>query len=330
MAEVQELRDLVEKLQSELVSLKDSQDGEQFAKQYVGYKQERKVKKFNGKAVNDTSFYEKVEEFIAETNAIFETRKMTTPEKVEFILTHLEGPAREEIRLYPKTDQNDPKKLLDILKKEFGEKHSLPELFKIFYNRKQKDEESLREYSHALSSLFERIIQKSPSPSDRPSDITVRDQFVNNVKDHLLRKELKKLVRSNPLVSFLDVREEALKWSEEEVTAKSVTNRREASTRPRSDNDVACKVVSASGTSELKEIQGALSRQQKLIEDLVKTVKTLEGKNKAPKEWKCYSCNEPGHIARNCPVKKSRSQNPPQTGEGDKSSGPSNRDPPQH
>uniref|UniRef100_A0A6P8J6M8 Uncharacterized protein LOC116306938 n=1 Tax=Actinia tenebrosa TaxID=6105 RepID=A0A6P8J6M8_ACTTE len=341
MAEVQELKSLVEKLQTELGNLSKNKDEEQVTKQFVVYKQERRLKKFSGKSYNDGNYYQKVEEFLSEVNAIFEARKMTAGEQVEFIVSHLDGPAREEIRLHPREDQNNPKKLTEILKKEFGEKHSLPELFKMFYNRKQKDQESLREYSHALAALFERIRQKSPA--DSLTDATLRDQFVDNVKDSLLRKELKKLIRGNSHISFLEIREEALKWSEEEVTqtASRQCKVQELRTNLYSDNDVkSCEVISASG-SGFKELKETISRQQKMIEDLVKTVQTLKEQKRTPfrawdkrkpfKNIECFNCRELGHIAKNCPNKsqeQERSSKPQQ--EQNKSSGSSNTSPPQH
>ena len=61
-----------------------------------------------------------------------------------FITSHLEGPAKEEIRLYPSKDRNNPQRLLEILQEAFGEKRSLPQLLKAFYDRRQKEGESLR------------------------------------------------------------------------------------------------------------------------------------------------------------------------------------------
>ena len=47
-------------------------------------------------------------------------------------------------------------------------------------------------------------------------DLTLRDQFANSVRDRILWKELRKFIREHPSITFLDVREEALRWSEEE------------------------------------------------------------------------------------------------------------------
>ncbi|CAG2200365.1 unnamed protein product [Mytilus edulis] len=47
-------------------------------------------------------------------------------------------------------------------------------------------------------------------------DKTLCDQFLKNVQDSVLRKHLKQIVRAQPHKPFLDLREEAIMWSEEE------------------------------------------------------------------------------------------------------------------
>ena len=42
-----------------------------------------------------------------------------------------------------------------------------------------------------------------------------RDQFVKDLRDVSLRRELKSLVRQRPLISFLELRREAIRWVEE-------------------------------------------------------------------------------------------------------------------
>ena len=47
-------------------------------------------------------------------------------------------------------------------------------------------------------------------------DLTLRDQFANNVWDPVLQKELRKFIREHPSITLLDIREKVLRWSEEE------------------------------------------------------------------------------------------------------------------
>lgn len=45
--------------------------------------------------------------------------------------------------------------------------------------------------------------------------VVLRDQFCENVQDHTLRRELKRLVRQDSSLNLLDLRKEAMRWVEE-------------------------------------------------------------------------------------------------------------------
>ena len=85
-------------------------------------------------------------------------RDMSRGEKLDFITSHLEGAAREEVRLFPKEDRENPDHILDILLEAFGEKRSLTQLLKLFYERRQRDGESVRVYSHSFRELLNRAL----------------------------------------------------------------------------------------------------------------------------------------------------------------------------
>ena len=57
---------------------------------------ERKIRPFNG------SDGESLDEFLDEVEEVISARNMLDQEAVEFMLTHLEGQAKEEVKLYPK------------------------------------------------------------------------------------------------------------------------------------------------------------------------------------------------------------------------------------
>lgn len=69
----------------------------------------------------------------------------------------------------------------------------------------------MREYSHALMSLIEAVKRRDPQCFSNP-DSVLRDQFIEHVRDNMLRRELKRRVRMDPSVSFLAIRTEAIQW----------------------------------------------------------------------------------------------------------------------
>ncbi|KAK3727597.1 hypothetical protein QZH41_005921 [Actinostola sp. cb2023] len=169
-------------------------------RQFVVVPRERKIKTFSGRP-KDGSSEQTIEEFIEEVKTIIGARDMSKAEQLDFITSHLEGAAKEELKVYPEEDRRDPKKVFEILGDAFGEKRSKPQLLKAFYDRRQKDGESLREFSHALSELWTRVVKKDTKCS-ADSDTMLRDQFADNVRDALLRKELKRSIKCDLVFLF--------------------------------------------------------------------------------------------------------------------------------
>lgn len=78
-----------------------------------------------------------VEDFIQELEATLEAREMTCAKKVVvFIMSHLEGSAKEEVRMYTKKERSYLHFLLEVLAQAFEEKRSSFQLLKLFYERK--------------------------------------------------------------------------------------------------------------------------------------------------------------------------------------------------
>ena len=181
-------------------------------KQLVVIPNEQKLRKFSGRhGDNELS----IEDFIDNAKSAITSRGLPLPEQANFVLSYLEGPAKEEMKLYPKSDLTNSDKIFDLLQESFGEKRSVPQLLKAFYDRRQREGETLPAFSHALRELQAKIEKKSVTKSSG-QDAALRDHFAENVRDPLLRKELKKFIRTHPEISFLDTREEASRWPEED------------------------------------------------------------------------------------------------------------------
>ena len=110
---------------------------------------------------------------------------MTSAERVEFIMSHLEGPAKEEVQMYSKKDRSNPDFLLDVLTQPFGEKRSSSKFLKLFYKQRQKESEKLQAYSYSLHELLKNATKTDPKTVPDPEK-TLRDQFADNVRDPFL------------------------------------------------------------------------------------------------------------------------------------------------
>lgn len=155
---------------------------------------ERKCAVFTGGS--STAFYE----WLDEIDATLIYRSYTGVEKAAYIYEHLGGEARQEIKYRPKLERSDPKRVLETLKEIYGQPQSLTKLQKQFFDRRQRDGESMREYSHALMAILEEINHCEVREA-WCGDFALRDQFAENVCDVSLRRELKKTIRQQPTIS---------------------------------------------------------------------------------------------------------------------------------
>ena len=139
------------------------------------------------------------------------SRGIPLQEQANFIFPYLERPAKEEIKLYPQSSLKEPEEIFNLLQESFSEKRSEPQLLEAFYDHRQREGETLRSYYRALRDMQAKILKKQPKMSE--SNSALRDHFLENVRDSLLIKYLRKFVRDHPSVSLLDVREEAIGWA---------------------------------------------------------------------------------------------------------------------
>ncbi|XP_043108814.1 uncharacterized protein LOC122354622 [Puntigrus tetrazona] len=213
-----------------------------------------------------------------------------------------------EIKLQSSAIRENPEAVFEVLKDLYGGRRTFVQLQQRFYERKQKEGESLTEFSHALMSLMDAILNGNPG-SVPNSDKVLRDQFVEYVQDVMLKRELKRFVREKPSSTLLEVRREALRWVEEgnkETTALysqswcNATHGRVIDMEPK---------VRFQDSTDLKEVKEMLKQQQVQINDLTQRFDSFMSQRNDPpvvpstrqnSSRRCLRCNRVGHIARYC------------------------------
>lgn len=267
---------------------------------------ERRCPKFSGSA---TAGSLSVEEWIEEAKSCIRATHMSNFDKALFLFDHLEGEARNEVKYRPTATRENPESIIEVLREVYGCAKSYVYWQQRFFNRKQKDNESLFEFSHALMEMLDKVKQSNEGPIRNP-DVVLRDQFCENVSDPMLRRELKRLVRADSGLTLLAVRKEAIRWVQE---GQSNRDRSYRAPGVSSEAQVVSQCVTAPQSSEFAELKDLVLKQQAQLDMLVRQLGHLSGRSQAPPpprggQYKrapdgqpiCLRCDQPGHIARYC------------------------------
>ena len=248
---------------------------------------QRKLDKFSGRS---GEAYANVYEFCDEIHRILKSRPTPPEEQVDFVIGHLEGPAKEEVRYRSAKEKSTPFKVLEILRESFGERATTSELMADFYQTGQAPSQTLQDFSHQLMKKLDKVMRVDDSfISDK--DKLLRNQFSENVADTWLKRELKKIIRGHPLVTFSDIREESLVLAQD----------RDEDNQPiRKKKEVP--IYSETASNDLSKLVGELRKEMAEMRIEMKEIRN-ERATPAPKtERTCYLCKEKGHIKRNCPL----------------------------
>lgn len=255
-----------------------------------------------------------ITEWVEEIQACMRARHLSMVDQAFFIFDHLGGEAREEIKYRTSAERSNPASVLAILKELYGCARSYVTLQQAFFSRKQQEGETLLEFSLALMALMEQVKQRAPDGLLN-SEVLLRDQFVEHVLDSALRRELKQFVRRQPTATLLEVRGEGMRWEREGFPGGARERSHslpsmyglqygvQGSSRP-------ALPVSPHG-SELGELKELLKRQQEQLNQLTRTVASMQTSMPPARPQRngpviCLRCRQPGHFARDCEGERAR------------------------
>lgn len=311
----------IKKLQDQIKNLEAK--GSQVPVVYL--KSDRKFPKFGGRPVKDGD--PDVYEWISDMREHIQSTK-SKDEFVDFIMDHLTGSAKSEVKLRPLQERQTGKQILEILETVFEIKETTTQLLQKFYQRDQRQDETLEKYSLVLTEMAQKINRKEKK--DQVNDIKLTERFIDGIGDQSTRQELRKVVLDSGNIPFFEFRMKMLRWIED---------------NPNVDASIKKTMCSPTQSTELDELKTLVKKQQEMLEWQQEQIDRLtkksderlnrqsyyqqergrsrqrfgprfnrgrngrQGSFTSNRGRQCYNCGGLGHMSVNCP-----SENTPPTG----------------
>ena len=121
------------------------------------------------------------------------------------MIFHLEGPAREDVRYAPSDEKDCIDKIFTLLMSTFGDTRSNAQLKRELYDWVQGRRESVRKFFRVLLEISEGLTDKA----ERKDNMLIA-VFCENLLEPQIKREIKRLVRTDPKISFGALRSEVI------------------------------------------------------------------------------------------------------------------------
>lgn len=268
---------------------------------------ERKYPEFSGKRG------EGVEEWIASMKSALQMMKIPAEDQAEFIKQHLKDEARLTVKYMVKATEQGVTKIFDALRETYGDKVPLGTRLKEFYDRKQMPGETIRSYAYDLQEKLMGIQRRDPKRVT-DADLVLKEQLVLGLRDDILRREMKRRLQDSEELEFSKLLQDAISWSEEEEY-QAVEGMR-SSSRSKGVVNVAAATGESPSQLTMEMLHDTMQRIATRQDELYRMMGTRghgapperEGKARNPPlrdeagQYICYTCNEPGHTSKRCPL----------------------------
>lgn len=140
--------------------------------------------------------------------AFIRAQGLNVEQRVDFVLSALEGSAKREILLLGEEDRNTDEKLLDSLAGLYGGQQPVAQLRVQFFNCKQEAGETVGAFSLRLRELHQKWRARDPL-AEGTDDELLRTQFAMGLRPGPIKQELLRLLRRNSTLSFMDACKES-------------------------------------------------------------------------------------------------------------------------
>ncbi|XP_041461804.1 uncharacterized protein K02A2.6-like [Lytechinus variegatus] len=242
-----------------------------------------------------------VREWFDEFDEYCQYYQLSEREKAQVLVTHLSGPAKDEIMCMEASLRDDPTGLRRVLMTRFGLRESVQSLSSELHHRVQLDGESLADFSSVLIRLHDRMEAAASIPEkealERLRDMNLKEKFVRGVRDKQIQRELRRILISSGSGTFLTMREEVLNLFQDTDTVPRP--------RVRECEVETARVEASSETAEIKTMKEEISLLKEGLSEVVKEIESLQlpphlRQKPKKKELHCFNCKQKGHVQKNC------------------------------
>ncbi|XP_051549719.1 uncharacterized protein LOC127438277 [Myxocyprinus asiaticus] len=225
---------------------------------------DRKLPEFSGRS--DKAGELSIEEWVASMKSAFQMMKVPAEDHVELAKQHLKDEAKATVRFMLGGGEKSADDIFEVLLDTYGDKVPVGTRLKDFYERKQMQGETIRSYAYDLQERLSRVQRREPNRVPDAESV-LKEQLALGLRDDFLRRVMKRRIKEDANLTFVQVMQAAITWSEEEET--QVQNYPKPSTRVRVVNADA---EQTSSTLTLEKLHAAIQKIAAHQEELYQTV----------------------------------------------------------
>lgn len=274
--------------------------------------------KFDGKNMTLQDWIERVRSAVRMCNL--------TPElRAEIALSALEGDVRRTVMVRPESERDTLDKIFALLELAQGGRAKVTQLRSRFFNRPQKEGETLMQYSTALQEILNEVRRRDPEAMGafQEVDRLLRDQFTAGLANKFLQDKLQEMTRMTTGLSFYQVYLAAIEREDElsPAVVKAVNSAQGAGGQPGPEESGTLKDVIQALRAEVRDLRLEVSRMKAEPSQTVGTAQAppIALRRAARGRWSnergprgpCWICRQYGHLARDCNLKPASEMSPP-------------------
>ncbi|XP_072163177.1 uncharacterized protein [Diadema setosum] len=260
-----------------------------------------RLSKFRGPPYRsgEPSLTEWIEEFEEATGSL----DLSEDRKARVLIDYLAGPAREEVMCLPETERLKPDSIKEALRLCFGQDETFQSLSSAFHARKQKDGESLSEFSRSLLRMYGRMEAAADTKGEvealgKLRDKALCDQLVQGAREQSVRRELRRIQLASESKGFTAMRREALLLFQEAEPAGRTGRIREIA-EVTTQQSFQQQLVDSQ--RELASVVTTLKEEVANLRSEIQVLHQSRPRRKPLSEVECHQCGQKGHYKKQCP-----------------------------